>query len=144
MKPFRARVALTVSLSFLMACFPGRNIEFRQNGERAFHSMESIRGAEDECKNRRGGYCGLGELGALGVLDPSLLDGEDSGYKFKVTADANTYRVTAVPIEYGETASSGTGYLSFYLDESRIIRAADKHGAEATEKDRPLERWHGH
>lgn len=137
-------VACTALLLATSACFPGRNIQFRLNGERAFHSMESIRAAEEECKKRTGGYCGLSELGAVGGLDQSLTDGEESGYRFEVTAGRHAYKAVAVPLEYGETASSGTGDLSFYLDESGTIRAADKRGGEATIQDRPIEKWQGH
>jgi hypothetical protein len=50
----------------------------------------------------------------------------------------DSYEAVAVPIEFGETANQGTGGLSFYLDDSGIIRGAVKKGAEADTADPPL------
>lgn len=43
------------------------------------------------------------------------------------------FGLTAVPIEY-----RSTGRRSFYVDESMVVRAADKFGGPPTKMDEPL------
>lgn len=62
------------------------------------------------------------------VSDPS--GGKLAGYKFDIQVSAGSFQVTAVPEKYGIT-----GNRSFYLDESNIMRGADKKGAAATASD---------
>jgi|SRR5215471_13525910 len=62
------------------------------------------------------------------IGDPSR--GKLVGYKFDVQVRAGGFQVTAVPEKYGIT-----GNRSFYLDESNIMRGADKKGAPATAAD---------
>jgi hypothetical protein len=62
------------------------------------------------------------------VGDPS--GGKLTGYKFDIQVRTGSFQVTAVPEKYGIT-----GTRSFYLDESNIMRGADKKGAAATASD---------
>ena len=62
------------------------------------------------------------------VNDPS--NGKLTGYKFDVQVRPGTFQITAVPEKFGIT-----GKRSFYVDESNIVRAADKKGAPATASD---------
>jgi len=76
-----------------------------------------------------------GDYGTLDQLiqkryanDPS--SGKLTGYKFDVQVKRGGFQVTAVPEKYGIT-----GKRSFFVDETNIVRAADKRGAPATAAD---------
>jgi hypothetical protein len=76
-----------------------------------------------------------GEYGTLEQLiqtryinDPS--SGKLTGYRFEVRVKPGGFEATAVPVKFGVT-----GTRSFYLDETNIMRAADKRGASATASD---------
>jgi hypothetical protein len=76
-----------------------------------------------------------GEYGTLDQLiknryinDPS--NGKLTGYRFEIRVKPGGFQVTAVPEKVGVT-----GTRSFYLDETNIIRAADRKGAPATASD---------
>ena len=56
------------------------------------------------------------------------------GYTLQVSASANRFEATAVPIEYGVT-----GTLSFFIDESGVLRGGDHGGGAATVADDPIE-----
>ena len=76
-----------------------------------------------------GNYATLDQLIDHGMLtDPS--HGKLRGYKIEIRVKENGFEATAVPNNYGIT-----GRLSFYIDESKILRQADKGGAEATVED---------
>lgn len=62
------------------------------------------------------------------VNDPS--NGKLTGYKFDVQVRPGSFQITAVPEKFGIT-----GKRSFYVDESNIVRTADKKGAPATASD---------
>ena len=58
------------------------------------------------------------------------LRGKLTGYRFDVQVKTGSFQITAVPEKYGVT-----GNRSFYLDESNILRGADKKGISATASD---------
>ena len=60
--------------------------------------------------------------------DPS--SGKLTGYRFEIHVKPGGFQVTAVPEKHGVT-----GNRSFYLDETNVIRGADKNGAPATSSD---------
>ena len=51
---------------------------------------------------------------------------QTSGYRFDVTVSGDKFEVTAVPLEYGKT-----GKLSFFIDNTYVIRGGDRNGAAA-------------
>lgn len=76
-----------------------------------------------------------GEYGTLDQLiqrryinDPS--SGKLTGYRFEIHVRPGGFQVTAVPEKFGVT-----GTRSFYVDETNVIRGADKRGAPATAFD---------
>jgi hypothetical protein len=80
-----------------------------------------------------GAYATMEQLLDRGLIaDPS--QGKLSVYKFDVRVTEHGFQATAVPAKYGIT-----GKRSFYLDESRIMRGADKGGAAAGPADPPLQ-----
>lgn len=74
-------------------------------------------------------------------LLPARLNGQESrGYRYNVTivpftsSTPGTFKISAVPVIYGVT-----GFRSFFIDTSGILRGADKHGEPADETDPPIE-----
>ena len=80
----------------------------------------------------------LEELASEGLIDPSLADGENHGYRFTLEITRNEdnlegFQFVAVPITY-----KSSGRRSFFVDETLVIRAADNQGGPSTAADRPL------
>jgi hypothetical protein len=76
-----------------------------------------------------GKYATLEELVAKGVMsNPS--QGKLTGYRFAVRVKPGGFEATAVPETFGVT-----GRRSFYVDESSVMRAADKGGLPASASD---------
>ena len=76
-----------------------------------------------------------GEYASLDTLvekrfmpDPS--HGKLTGYRFNVRVKSGGFEATAEPERYGIT-----GKRSFFVDESRVLRGGDKHGATASALD---------
>ena len=82
-----------------------------------------------------GNYGSLTDLRQANVLETVLNGGEKYGYLFALTAinnpgTASKFQLTATPRLYRKT-----GRTSFYLDESGVLRGADKSGAAAIVSD---------
>ncbi|MCI0491183.1 MAG: hypothetical protein L0229_31725 [Blastocatellia bacterium] len=76
-----------------------------------------------------GSYATLDELVEKGyVPDPS--GGKLDGYRFDVRVKLDGFEATAVPKKFGIT-----GRRSFYIDETKVLRGADKGGDPATASD---------
>jgi hypothetical protein len=54
-------------------------------------------------------------------------------YKFSMTLTPEGFEVSAVPVEYGKT-----GKLSFFIDQSGVMRGGDHGGTAATASDDPV------
>lgn len=104
-----------------------------QNERMAIGTMYSILYAEFEYKKKKGS----GSFGTLEqLMDAELISKETiekSGYKFELTVAGDRFEVSAVPVEYGKG-----GTLSLYIDNTRVLRAADHNGASATSSDPPI------
>ncbi|HWN09219.1 MAG TPA: DUF3352 domain-containing protein [Pyrinomonadaceae bacterium] len=79
-----------------------------------------------------GRYGTLEELKAAGLLEHGLP--QSGAYKIELRVSGNKFEATAVPVEYGKT-----GFLSFFIDESGILRGGDKAGGSATVADNPIQ-----
>ena len=66
-------------------------------------------------------------------LIPSDMDGK-YGYRFGVTTSGTTFEARATPVEYGKT-----GKMSYFIDESAVLRGADHGGGPATVADSPVQ-----
>jgi hypothetical protein len=104
-----------------------------QNERLAIGVMYSILYAEFEYKKQKGS----GSFGTLEqLIDSEMVSKETierSGYKFELTVGGDRFEVSAVPVEYGKG-----GTLSLYIDNTRVLRAADRNGASATSSDPPI------
>lgn len=91
--------------------------------------LQEILGAELVYFKAKQRYAQLDELVKLGGVSNQLADGVVNGYRFVVQTNMNgqEFAVTAVPVTYGKT-----GKLSFYADQTNLIRAEDKAGHPAT------------
>ncbi len=79
-----------------------------------------------------GRYGTLDELLAAGLVSKEAM--HKYGYKIEVSVSGNKFEVTAVPVEYGVT-----GRLSYFVDESGVLRGGDHGGGAATVADKEIE-----
>jgi hypothetical protein len=95
--------------------------------------MHTLANAEMAFKSTKGnnGYGTVEQLVSAGLLSKEMLD--KYGYRIEVSASLEKFEITAVPTEYGTT-----GKLSFFIDESQILRGGDHGGGAATVNDQPI------
>lgn len=95
--------------------------------------MHTLANAEATFKSTQGnsGYGTLEQLVSAGLFSTDML--EKYGYRIAVSASLDKFEITAVPIEYGTA-----GKLSFFIDESQILRGGDHGGGAATADDQPI------
>lgn len=96
--------------------------------------MRNVASAEATFKATEGsnGYGTLDQLVSAGLVGKEM--SEKYGYRIEVSASSDKFQITAVPLEYGNT-----GRLSFFMDESHVLRAGDHGGGAATLSDQPVE-----
>ena len=70
-----------------------------------------------------GAYGELKALVAAGLMSDDMFDPKLSGYTFRLTINGKTYIATAEPAHYGRT-----GKLSYWMDQTGIIKSADNGG----------------
>ena len=102
-----------------------------QTERMALGLMYSILVAEQQYLKANGNCGTLDQLIEAKLVTRDILD--QSGYKFEVTAIGDKFEVTGVPAEYGKS-----GVLSFFIDQTQILRGADHSGAPATASDPPI------
>ena len=87
-----------------------------------------------------GNFGTLQDLHSNGLIDSATARGDRCGYHFVVVTTNGSpsiqarFFITAVPNQYGVT-----GRRSFYIDETGVIRGADRNGQPANANDPPLE-----
>ncbi len=112
------------------------------DGERSLLTNESIAKsmmrtvaaaqATFQASKGAGRFGTLDELISEGLVEKDLM--ERYGYRIELSALANKFEATATPLEYGKT-----GRMSFFIDESGVIRGGDHAGGAATLADKPIE-----
>jgi hypothetical protein len=130
---------LHVPKSLLMVMAAGLASDVQQsplltNESIAKSLLRTVVSAEATFQATKGGgrYGSLEELVSESLISKDLL--EKYGYKIAVTVSSNTFEATAIPLEYGTT-----GRLSFFVDESGVLRGGDHGGGAATLSDKPVE-----
>jgi hypothetical protein len=103
-----------------------RNESITRNAMRTIASAEATYQATEGA----GRYGTLDELIKAGLISKEIV--QNYGYKIELSVSNTRFEVTAVPIEYGKT-----GKLSFFLDDSSVLRAGDHGGGAATIADKP-------
>ena len=107
----------------------------RHNEAGAIRSLQTLFASEAtyQATTGNGDYGTLDELRKQGLIDPVLAEGHRFGYLFRIrrekwsTESPASIEIIAVPRTYGRT-----GRRSFYMNETGVVYAADKNGAEAT------------
>ncbi len=86
-----------------------------------------------------GNFGSLSQLYAANLIRQSMASGMNHGYSTICTVVnptatmPATFKISATPATYGVT-----GFRSFYIDESGVLRGADKRGEPADENDPPI------
>jgi hypothetical protein len=104
-----------------------------QNERMAIGLMYTIGRAEQEYLKTKGSGATLEQLIEAEMVSKEMI--ENSGYRFELTLSGDKFEVSGVPLEYGKS-----GNLSLFIDQTFILRAADRNGAAATVSDPPLGR----
>ncbi|HEX8499805.1 MAG TPA: hypothetical protein VF659_04370 [Pyrinomonadaceae bacterium] len=96
----------------------------------AAYTLQRISSAELTYRNekKKERFATLEELLAEGVLEKDFL--EHVEYKIELTATSDKFEATATPKVYGRS-----GRRSFYIDQTEVLRAADRRGERATADD---------
>ena len=107
------------------------------NEASAIATLRHVSAAQATYQAHFGKYGTLDELAAEELIDQKLATGRKNGYKFVIVMttdekDREGFALTAVPL----TFSSGT--RSFFVDQTLVLRAADKTGEPASNLDPPL------
>jgi len=126
-----------IAIPNLLASRRAANEGAAQSSLRTLHAAE----ATYQATKGAGNFGTLSELAAEGLIDSRLATGTRSGYKFTVELTTNEmnypgFAVVGVPMTYGGV--EGSGIRSFYIDETGVIRGADKFGRPATKEDLPV------
>lgn len=107
----------------------------RRNEGMATAVMFTIAHVQEQYKKDKnkgaGSYGTLEQLIAAGLVQKEMI--ENSGYKFEMIVTGDKFEVFGVPMEYGKS-----GKLSYFIDQTRILRAADRNGAQAMSSDPPI------
>jgi len=119
---------------------PGRQQRnlIRYNEAGAIMTLRTLFSAEAtyQATAGNGDYGTIEELGKEKLIDYVLAEGHRYGYLFRVrrekfsTESQASLEIVAVPRTYRRT-----GRRSFYMNETGVIHAADKNGAEANLRD---------
>ena len=102
-----------------------------QNEGSAIGVMMMINHAQNEYKKTSGSYGTMDQLIAAKVLQKEFF--ENNGYKFEILVSGDKFEVLAAPIEYGKN-----GKMSYYMDQTGVLRGADHNGASANSSDPPI------
>jgi hypothetical protein len=86
--------------------------------------------AQRNYRSEHGKYASMEELGEeFSYIKPVI---QSAGYKLDLNVSGGKYEATATPVEYGKT-----GRLSFFVDESGVVREGDHGGRPASASDKP-------
>jgi len=104
------------------------------NERSALAAITMIAAAEVEYRANKGqgNYATLDQL----IAEKDYLKNAvapNANYKIEVTVTGNHFEVSAVPAEYGKT-----GRISYYTDETQVVRGGDLSGAPATAASKPI------
>jgi type IV pilus assembly protein PilA len=102
-------------------------------------SLREIAAAEARYYDTHQQYGTLDQLAAERLISPGLSSGIRNGYRFNIevlardSAEEPGFEAMGVPISY-----PNTGRMSFYIDETGVIRVAHARGGDATRYDAPI------
>jgi type IV pilus assembly protein PilA len=113
-----------------------------ENERLSIISLRTVAGAQAtyQATYGNGDYGTFAQLSEANLIALVLAAGTYRGYIYQLTVTARSdatparFSLKAVPLEYGKT-----GIRSFYLDETGVVRGADKGGQPADANDPPIE-----
>ena len=107
--------------------------ETDMNEMRARSTLEQVGSVEASFQSGKGNgrFATLDELATEGFISKEYF--ESFGYTIELTVSGTKFEATAIPKEYGKT-----GKLSFFIDESKVLRGGDHGGGAATVADPPV------
>ncbi|GEM_PF-1072108 len=124
------------------------SVEFKDaitiNEKEAISALRTIHRAQITYQSTEGAgnYGSLKQLAKTNMINVELGQGLKCGYRFKIIKNEfvtnespASFGLIAIPFEYGKT-----GRTSFYIDESGVIRGADKKGNPASVRDGQMEK----
>jgi uncharacterized protein DUF3352 len=103
------------------------------NEATAQSALRSLYGSEIMYRSEEARYGSLEELLSEKLVTKELI--ESHGYRIDLTASKDKFEAIAIPLEYGKS-----GRLSYFIDESGVLRGGDKGGGTATVADQPFNR----
>jgi hypothetical protein len=138
-------IVIAVPLAIIMAVAIPNLLAARRaaNEASAINILRTIASSEAtyQATSGNGEFGTLRELANAQLIDVSLARGTKNGYRFMVRVrpaltpdEPAAYEAVAMPIRY-----QSSGLRSFYIDETGVIRYADKRGAEADASDTPVD-----
>ena len=107
-----------------------RNAPARAGESQARNALFVIHHLESTHKAKKGAYAPLEELMKMEKYLAELL--KNNAYRIELTISGDGFEATATPAAYPET-----GRRSFFIDQTGVLRAADKAGQRATSQDPP-------
>ena len=109
-------------------------VPLQTNEAVAKSSLRIIASAEATYQATKGdGHFGsLDELIAQNLLSNDIL--QKDGYRIELTVSGKGFEAIAVPVTYGES-----GRVSYFIDETSVLRGGDHGGGAATIADQPAE-----
>jgi hypothetical protein len=93
--------------------------------------MMMIPHAQESYKKTSGSYGTMDQLMAAKLLSKEMFEG--AGYKFEIFVTGDKFEVFAVPTEYGKN-----GKMSYFIDQTSVLRGADHNGSSANSSDPPI------
>ena len=107
----------------------------RGNESQARWKLHSLAAAQSAYKEATGRYASLTELETSDARPEYQRDEkyEVEGYEIKLSVSGDKFEATATPTVYRKT-----GRLSFYIDQTSVIRGGDLNGKAATAADEPV------
>lgn len=138
-------IMIAVPLAIILAVAIPNLLASRRaaNEASAINILRTIAASEAtyQATSGNGEYGTLRELANAQLIDVRMARGTKNGYRFMVRVrptltpdEPASYEAVAMPISYQRS-----GLRSFYIDETGVIRFADKRGAEADANDTPLD-----
>jgi hypothetical protein len=129
------RVPVSMLQTYSLALMVGvRDAPVLSGETMASYTLYEVQNAEETFKieKKKERFGTLEELIAEKILDKGFA--ENMGYRIEVNASGEKFDVTATPKEYGKS-----GRLSYFLDETGTMRAADHKGKPADASDPPVD-----
>jgi hypothetical protein len=99
----------------------------------AINAMRTLGSAEATFLSQNGRFGTLEELRSAEIVSNDF--GAPAGYRLElaVTSEGQGFTMSMTPTDYGKPARE-----SYFMDESYVLRRADKQGAPATSSDPPI------